>query len=539
MPQPMPAPDTRADALAWNGATARFILVCIGVWLHSADTLVTATIAPAIVENLGGIAYINWTISIYEVGAIIAGSAAGMLCQRWSIKKVFIGATVLYGVGCAAGACAPTMAILVSARLLQGMGGGLLLTLCYVAVQAWFAPKLWGRLFAIVALIWGGGSLLGPLIGAAFAGPHTWRGAFWAFSGQAAILWALAAAALPQGATSPDANSPGTVAHSRLATQSNHSAAGNANSTQNDAQGPSTEPHDDKRHKDKRDRGQWPVVPLIVLSSATLIIAESGATSTPDTGHAALSILGCLAGLVLLYVAVRLDRRSPVRLLPEQSLDLRHPVGAGLMMVFALSAGTTGFWAYGPLLLKILFGTKPLVTGYILAGEAIAWSLATMAVARATPAADRWIIRGGAVAVTVGAAGFAVAVPSGSLAALVGCGLLQGAGFGLCWPAIVQRVVRFASPQEQSLASASVSTVQRIGYAVGTAAVGIAANMSGLAEGVSATAAKTAGFWVFAAFIPVLVIAVVSAWAFTRHAPTERRTPNESNAAQPLDSIVP
>jgi MFS family permease len=98
---------------------------------------------------------------------------------------------------------------------------------------------------------------------------------------------------------------------------------------------------------------------------------------------------------------------------------------------------------------------------------------------------------------------------------MVLCGLLQGAGFGLCWPAIVHRTVRFADPAEQSLASASVSTVQRIGYAVGTAAVGIAANVSGLAEGVSAAAAKTAGFWVFAAFIPVLMIGLLSAWRFT------------------------
>jgi hypothetical protein len=57
--------------------------------------------------------------------------------------------------------------------------------------------------------------------------------------------------------------------------------------------------------------------------------------------------------------------------------------------------------------------------------------------------------------------------------------------------------------------------MQRIGYAVGTAAVGIAANLSGLAEGVSVAAAKSAGFWVFAAFIPVLAIGVACAWQFT------------------------
>jgi hypothetical protein len=45
--------------------------------------------------------------------------------------------------------------------------------------------------------------------------------------------------------------------------------------------------------------------------------------------------------------------------------------------------------------------------------------------------------------------------------------------------------------------------------------VGIAANISGLADGISVAAAKTAGFWVFAAFIPILLIGLVSAWKFT------------------------
>jgi MFS family permease len=464
----------RADNLSAHGATARFLLLCIGVWLHSADTLVTATIAPSIVDDLGGIAYINWTISLYEVGAIIAGAAAAVLSLRWGVKRVFAGATLLYGCGCVMGAAASNMGILVGGRFVQGMGGGMLLTLCYVAVETWFAPKLWSRLFAIVAVIWGGGSLLGPLIGGAFAGRHTWRNAFWAFALQAAVLFALAARWLPAAA--------------RPAAERTQPA------------------------------GKWPVLPLMILSAATLIIAEAGASSDSSSGGMAMAIAGCLLGTSLLYLAARLDRLSQVRLLPAQLLELRHPVGAGLMMVFALSVATTGFWAYGPLIVKILFGTKPLVTGYILAGEAVAWSLATMAVAAATPSADPWLIRAGAVGVAAGAAGFAIAVPTGSLAGMVGCGLLQGAGFGLCWPAIVQRTVRFADPAEQSLASASVSTVQRIGYAVGTAAVGIAANLSGLAEGVSAAAARTAGFWVFAAFIPVLLIGILCAWRFTERA---------------------
>jgi len=46
----------------------------------------------------------------------------------------------------------------------------MLLSVCYVAVEAWFPPTQWNRLFGIVAAVWGAGSLFGPLIGGLFSG---------------------------------------------------------------------------------------------------------------------------------------------------------------------------------------------------------------------------------------------------------------------------------------------------------------------------------------------------------------------------------
>jgi hypothetical protein len=78
-------------------------------------------------------------------------------------------------------------------------------------------------------------------------------------------------------------------------------------------------------------------------------------------------------------------------------------------------------------------------------------------------------------------------------------------------------MARFSDEVERPLAVTSPETIQRIGYAVGAAAVGIAANLSGLAAGISIAAAKAAAFWVFAAFVPVLVLALICAWTFTRN----------------------
>ena len=180
-----------------TGLLGRFIVLCFGIWLHAADSLVTATIAPAIVADIGGVAYINWTIMLYQVGAIIAGAAAPMLYRRTGVKRLLGLAAVIYGGGCILGGLAPSMAMLLAARFAQGLGGGILLSLCYLAIQEWFEQSWWSRLFGIVAFIWGAGSLLGPLIGGIFAGLHAWRLTFFVFAGQAAALGCMAALWLP------------------------------------------------------------------------------------------------------------------------------------------------------------------------------------------------------------------------------------------------------------------------------------------------------------------------------------------------------
>ena len=455
------------DAGTWrelwaSGQLGRFLVLCLGIWLHAADSLVTATALPAIVADIGGVAYVAWTISLYQIGAIVAGAATALFCRRRGPGRVLMDAALAYAAGCALAALAPDMTVLLAARLVQGLGGGALLSLGYVAIQQSFPERLWGRLFGMQALTWAAGSLLGPLLGGLFVARGSWRGVFWCFALQAGLLLLLATA-MPVRA--PPERVPA---------------------------------------------GRFPALRLLLLAGATLLIAQAGVT-----GGTTSALALALVGLALLHAAARLDRSAPDRLLPGQLLDLRHPLGAGLLAVFTLSLATTGFWAYGPLLLETLFGIAPLVSGYLLAGEALAWSAATLAIAAVPAGAGRVLIRVGAAVVAAGTAGLALAVPAGSLMGIVACLLLQGAGFGLCWPAVVQRTVQCAAEPERTLAAAAPGTVQRIGYAVGAAATGIAANLSGLADGASAPAARAAAFWVFAAFVPVLAAGVLAAWWFT------------------------
>ena len=55
---------------------ARLALICLGVWLNAADSLVTSTIMPTVGRDLGGYAYFSWATAAYMVGAILSGATA-------------------------------------------------------------------------------------------------------------------------------------------------------------------------------------------------------------------------------------------------------------------------------------------------------------------------------------------------------------------------------------------------------------------------------------------------------------------------------
>ncbi|GAB0116098.1 MFS transporter [Acidisoma sp. 7E03] len=474
-----------------SGLLGRFLLLCLGVWLHAADTLVSATIMPQVVADIGGLPYISWSLALYECGSILAGTVAAAVSLRMGIRAMLLAGAWLFALGCLLGMLAPSMALLLIGRLAQGLGGGMLLSLSYLAIERLFPQPLWTRLIGITSAIWGVGALLGPLIGGVLADAGDWRLAFAAFAVQAAGLGLAGLVFLPR-----DRPDGGRLASIRL-----------------------------------------PWLPLLLLMGATGCIAEAGVST-----RRLLSLGLGAAGLLLLYAAARADRAAPASLLPRALLAARSPLGAGLLMIFALSAGTTGFAIYGPFLMTQRMGVDSLTAGYVLAVESIAWSLTSVSIAAQPATAAPRLIRLGACMIVGGVLGFAISVPAGSLAGIIASGLLQGGGFGLCWPAIIDRIIGLAPRAERALAAGAPSTVQRISYAAGATATGLVAQAAGLTAHPSEGAAARVGFWIFAAFIPLLICGLVCAWRFSasprahdravedvngsRHRPVEARKPS-------------
>jgi len=463
----------RWSELLADGMAAKLAVLCLGVWLHAADSLLVATLMPSAVQEIGGVRLIAWTIVVYQVASILAGAAGGLAVQRLGLRSAMIAAAAIYAGGCVLSALAPDMFAMLVGRTLQGLGGGALVALAIVGVNVLFPERLWTRGIAVISGVWGASALCGPLVGGVFASLGMWRGGFWAFAIQAVVL-GLAVAWLMRRQGKP-------------------------------------------RGEEERAAARVPFARLAVLATAVLSVAVAGVGVGLPTAMAAIAL-----GLVLLAVFLRLDRRADNGLLPAAVLQPGTAVGAGLLTVFCLATGTIAMTAYGALLMTVLHGADPLTAGYMIAVGSVSWTVAAIAASGVRPSLEPAVIRIGAALIFLGVAGQALAMPVGPLPLLIPWQVMAGAGFGMAWAFINRRVVASVPAGQREVASSALPTTQLTGYAVGAGVSGLVANALGFAGGITPAAAESVAFWVFAAFLPVLLVGNIAAWRLARPALTPR-----------------
>lgn len=465
---------TDAERVDWralwaSGDLARFCFISLGILLHATNETMVATVMPAMVGDLSGVELVGWSLAVYEIGAITAGAAAGRLVSYVSLRTNMMAAALIYAAGALICAAAPSMPVFLAGRVIEGLGGGALVSLAFVSVERLFPRKAWPQLFGVISVVWGVSAFSGPLIGALLSQAFSWRWAFGLF-----VLGGLAMAiACYAVLRSPEATT---------------------------------------RRAPETALPRFPVAALACLSISVVLIALAGVNI--ELLRSSLFLLAGLAGLALFFL---IDARKPrSRLFPTRPFDPRSTVGSGMIMMFAFSVATVSFALYGPLILTSLHDVPVLTTGYIIAAESISWSILSIIVANAPQRAERALILGGALMITGGLAGFAYAVPLGSVPLILLCAVLQGGGFGIAWPFVSRVIVAAADPAESTVASSGVPTMQRIGYAVGAALAGIIANAGGFSEGLSAETSAGVAAWIFLAFLPLGAIGCLAAVKLTR-----------------------
>jgi predicted MFS family arabinose efflux permease len=447
-----------ADLLA-DGRLPRFALICLGVWLNAADSLVTSTIMPSVGAALGGYQYFSWATAGYLVGAILAGASSGRISEIFGLRAATALAGVIMAAGCVMSALAPDISVFLAGRLIQGLGSGWISGFAMVAIALLFPERHLARVFAAVTFVWGIATFIGPLFGGLVVQTGDWRDVFWLFALQTAVFSAAAPFLLKGG----------------------------------------------------EKAGGGPGIPWTQLA---VLGVGVGAIAVADVLREPLPAIGLVAlGLAILWLVIWIDHRAKVRLLPHRAGDLRTVCGAGYFSMFALTAASMGYAIYGPPILQQLRGFSPLWAGYAIGAESLAWTVAAMAVAHSGPVWDARWTRFGAVCLIVSLLILTFTLGDGPLIfALIG-GSLMGAAFGFSWAFMSRRVLAALSDEDRAIGSSALTAVRQTGAAAGAAISGVAANLVGFSGGLNQTSAQAASVWVFASVIP---LALIGTWAAFR-----------------------
>lgn len=156
-----------------------FFHVAPSMFLGALDQTIIATALPAIAGSLGGLSYLAWVVTAYLLAATVAAPLYGRMGDAFGRKRMLLWALGLFLVGSAACAVAPTLAILICARAVQGFGGGGLMTLAQALIGEVVSPRERGRFQGWFGANFALASTVGPVVGGVLSQHFGWRSIFW------------------------------------------------------------------------------------------------------------------------------------------------------------------------------------------------------------------------------------------------------------------------------------------------------------------------------------------------------------------------
>ena len=173
--------------------------MCLGLMLSMFTSTMVNVALPAIGAGLGADAtQLQWVVTLYTLcyGSLLL--VGGGLGNRLGRRAAFLGGSVVFVVGSAACALAPTTGLLLAARVLQAVGVAVLLpqTLA-VLVHEYVEPAARARAVGIWAGVASLGLAAGPVLGGVVVQTLGWRAGFVLSAALGLVAAGLAWAALP------------------------------------------------------------------------------------------------------------------------------------------------------------------------------------------------------------------------------------------------------------------------------------------------------------------------------------------------------
>ena len=164
-----------------SSARGRWIVAAtvLGSALAMLDATVVNIALPAIGRDLGsGVTGLQWTLSGYTLTLASLILLGGSLGDRLGRRRVFVWGTVWFAAASVLCGLAPSIEVLIAARLLQGVGAALLTPGSLALISASIKAEDRGAAIGLWSGLGGVASAIGPLLGGWLVDAVGWRSVF-------------------------------------------------------------------------------------------------------------------------------------------------------------------------------------------------------------------------------------------------------------------------------------------------------------------------------------------------------------------------
>lgn len=459
---------------AGNGP--RVLVLAGGISLHAVNIFVGATLMPSVVRDIGGVELLAWNTTLYILASIFASVFVAHRPTRLRPCDIYIMGALAFAVGSLICGVSLRMTVMLVGRFFQGFGAGILVAISYSMIRILFPQSLWPKALALMSVVWGSATLLGPTIGGFMAAANLWRLSFLMFLPAAFLLAVLARSTLPTSFTD-------------------------------------------------RMRGQVPMFQIVLLSMSILSLSIAGSMAGDRTVFAGIFVG---LGLICATAMVWCENTRSARLFPKGSFSLTSPLFilyVTTILIYACQASEI----YVPYFLQVLKNQRPLSAGYMVSTIAVGWTLGAIFSAGFRGSKARLAIVVGPFATFLAFLGLWVFLPTqrfdddrAVVAAIAVCLSMVGVGIGLCWPHIQSETLARAPPGEADLTSASIPIIQQFASALGAAVAGLIVNFNGLSDTVDFERVSSAASSLFltVSFVAVLIFPLAIMVARAMHTRT-------------------
>src|SRR3954468_6077274 len=185
------------------GVAVAFVL---GAVLTILDATIVNVAVPVLARDLhASISTIQWVPTIYLLSFAAVIPVSGWATERYGAKRVWLTALALFVLGSLLSAAAQSIGQLLVARVVQGVGGGLVMPVGQAMLARVAGPHRMGRVMSVVGVPMLLAPIAGPVIGGALVQAASWRWIFLVNLPVGALALALAVRLLPASSAVKDA----------------------------------------------------------------------------------------------------------------------------------------------------------------------------------------------------------------------------------------------------------------------------------------------------------------------------------------------